>query len=526
MAEENGMGGERVAVIGAGMGGLAAALTLAARGFRVTVLEKADQPGGKMRAVPAGGTLMDGGPTVFTMRWILDELLAEAGFATDEHLRLTPLGVLARHVWDGSDGTFDLAADEQASAEAIARFAGAAEARGFRAFAARAAAIHATLDRTFMRAARPNPLTLVGRAGLSGLTRLWGVSPFAVLWDELGKHFRDPRLRQLFGRYATYCGANPFTAPATLMLIAHVEQRGVWAVEGGMHTLARTLAALAERAGATFRFGAEVAEILVEGGRVAGVRLADGERIAAERVVVNADVAALSAGLFGEAARRAVPDQGRVPRSLSALTWTGLARAEGFPLTRHTVFFSRDYREEFDRIARAQLPSEPTVYVCAQDRGDDGSAPGGPERLLVLVNAPARGDRGQPTREEIERCEQATFALLARCGLKIAWEPGAVRRTGPAEWARLFPATGGALYGRDLAGWRASFQRPGARTRLPGLYLAGGSVHPGPGVPMALMSGRLAASALMADHASMRRFHRAATPGGMSMRSATTEPTA
>ncbi len=518
------MKGERVAVIGAGMGGLAAALTLAARGWTVTVLEKANQPGGKMHAVPAGPTLVDGGPTVFTMRWVLDELLAEAGFATDEHMRLTPLGVLARHVWDGSEGVLDLAANEHATAEAIAHFAGAAEARGFRAFSARAAAIHATLDRTFMRAPRPNPVTLVGRAGLSGLTRLWGVSPFAVLWEELCKYFRDARLRQLFGRYATYCGANPFTAPATLMLIAHVEQRGVWAVEGGMHALARTLAALAECAGATFRFGAEVAEILVDGGRVAGVRLADGERIAADHVVVNADVAALSAGQFGEAVRQAVPDQKRVPRSLSALTWTGLARASGFPLTRHTVFFSRDYRDEFDRIAHGQLPREPTVYICAQDRGDDGTPPGGPERLLVLVNAPARGDRGQPTPEEIERCEQATFALLARCGLQISWEPGAMRRTGPAEWARMFPATGGALYGRDLAGWRASFQRPGAKTRIPGLYLAGGSVHPGPGVPMTLMSGRLAALALMADHASTQRFHKAATLGGMSMRSAMTEP--
>ncbi|MDW8445165.1 MAG: FAD-dependent oxidoreductase [Acetobacteraceae bacterium] len=336
------MGSERVAVIGAGMGGLAAALTLAARGVAVTVLEKGEAPGGKMRAVPAGDTVVDGGPTVFTMRWILDELLAEAGFATDEHLRLTPLRVLARHAWDGSDGLFDLAGCEHATAEAIARFAGPAEARGFRAFAARASAIHETLDRTFMRATRPNPLGLVGRAGVAGLTRLWGVSPFAVLWDELGKHFRDARLRQLFARYATYCGANPFTAPATLMLIAHVEQRGVWAVEGGMHSLARTLAALAERAGATFRFGAEVAEILVEGGRVAGVKLADGERIAAERVVVNADVAALSAGLFGEAARRAVPDQGRVPRSLSALTWTGLARVSGLPAhPAHGVLLAR-----------------------------------------------------------------------------------------------------------------------------------------------------------------------------------------
>jgi len=518
------MRGERVAVIGAGMGGLAAALTLAARGHAVTVLEKADAPGGKMRAVTVGGRILDGGPTVLTMRWVLDELFAEAGFACDEHLRLDPLRVLARHIWDGDGALFDLSADEDETAEAIAHFAGAGEARGFRAFAARARAMYETLDRTFLRAARPNPLTLVGRTGLSGLSRLWGVSPFAVLWDELSVHFRDPRLRQLFGRYATYCGANPFTAPATLMLIAHVEQRGVWAVEGGMQALAATLAGLAELAGAKIHYGAEVTEILVDGGRAAGVRLAGGECVEADAVVANADVAALSAGLFGEAARRAVPDQRRVPRSLSAVTWVGLARAEGFALTRHNVFFSRNYRDEFGRIACGRLPAQPTVYVCAQDRGDEGIGPGGPERLLVLVNAPPGHDRAEPSLQEIEQCEQATFALLARCGLRLTWI--AVQRTGPADWARMFPATGGALYGRDLAGWRASFQRPGAKTRLPGLYLAGGSVHPGPGVPMALMSGRLAASALMADRASTRRFLPAAMPGGTSMRSATTEPTA
>ena len=118
---------------------------------------------------------------------------------------------------------------------------------------------------------------------------MMGISPFTTLWSALGGHFRDPRLRQLFGRYATYCGSSPFSAPATLMLVAHVEQEGVWLVDGGMHRIARALAGLAESKGARFRYGADVARILVENGRTTGVALASGEVLAAGRVVVNAD---------------------------------------------------------------------------------------------------------------------------------------------------------------------------------------------------------------------------------------------
>lgn len=508
---------DRVVVIGAGIGGLAAALLLAARGLAVTVVERAEAPGGKMREVAIGGARIDAGPTVFTMRWVLDEILAEAGARLDDHLTLRPAALLARHAWD--DGaTLDLFADLDRSAEAIGRFAGAAEAEGYRAFCARARAVYGALEHAFLRTSRPSPVALVARAGLGGVRDLLGASPFALLWDALGEHFADPRLRQLFGRYATYSGSSPFAAPATLMLIAHVEQAGVWMVEGGMHRVARVLAALAAARGATFRYGAEAVEILAERGRACGVRLANGERLGADAVVCNADVAAVAAGLFGAAASRALDGTGGAARSLSAVTWTLLAHTSGLPLPRHTVFFAPDYEAEFDAIfARGRLPAEPTVYVCAQDRDDAAAAPDGPERLLVLVNAPPTGDRAPPSPQEIASCEQATFARLARAGLTL--DPAAAPIvTTPAEFARMFPATGGALYGRAVHGWRASFRRPGATTRLPGLVLAGGSVHPGPGVPMAAMSGRLAAAAVLRDLASTRRSLRAAMPGGMSMR--------
>ena len=514
------MGTERVAVIGAGVGGLVAALELASRGLDVTVLERAAAPGGKMREVEVGGTRLDAGPTVFTMRWVFEEIFAAAGASLDEHLTLHPADILARHAWSGGE-RLDLFADVERSADAIGAFAGPAEARGFRTFCARAGRIYRTLDHAFIRSPRPS---LPGLIRGAGVRNLGGISPFTTLWRALGEHFRDLRLRQLFGRYATYCGSSPFLAPATLMLVAHVEQDGVWLVEGGMHQIAAALARLAARHGAQFRYGADVTGIAIAGGRVAGVSLATGERIAADAVVCNADVAALAGGHLGREAVGAVPGVPHSARSLSALTWALAAETEGFPLLRHTVFFSDDYPAEFeDIIRRSRLPAAPTVYVCAQDRNDRGAgAPDGPERLLCLVNAPPTGDSHPFSATEIERCEERTFSQLQRCGLQVRRRPEATVVTTPADFNRLFPGTGGALYGQASHGWAASFQRPGARSRLPGLYLAGGSTHPGPGVPMAALSGRMAAASLLADLASTSQSRRTATLGGMLTRSATT----
>ena len=516
------MQSQRVVVVGAGVGGLSAALALAARGVEVLVLERAAHPGGKMRQVRIGDALLDAGPTVFTMRWVFDELFADAGTQLSDHLSLQPASTLARHAWctpGGAPQQLDLFADLERSVDAIGAFAGAAQARGYRAFCLRAARTYQTLERPFLRGSRPNPVSLAQRVGWRGLPDLARISPFATLWNALGDHFTDPRLRQLFGRYATYCGASPFAAPATLMLVAHVEQDGVWRVHGGMHRVAQVLAQQAAQRGARFRYGAHVDELVVTGGRVCGVKLAGGETLAACAVVFNGDVAALAAGLLGRAAATSSGAAAPAARSLSALTWNLVAPADGFELLRHNVFFGDDCAAEFaDLFARSRLPADPTVYVCAQDRGDaaDPAAPRPqhPQRLLCLVNAPATGDVRAFNPEELALCEQRTFQRLARCGLQLQRRPEDTLMTTPSDFHQMFPATGGALYGQASHGWRASFSRPGSRSRLPGLYLAGGSTHPGPGVPMAALSGRLAASSLLADRASTPRWHPVAMPGG------------
>jgi 1-hydroxycarotenoid 3,4-desaturase len=524
----------RVVVVGAGIGGLVSALLLAARGVQVTLVEASTAPGGKMRQLQVDGAAIDSGPTVFTMRWVFEQILAQAGGSMDDLPTLSPLNVLARHAWKGHPLRLDLHAERERSAAAIGEFAGAAEARRFLGFCDEARRVYQALEGPYIRGARPRLNSLVRDLGPRGLITLAGLGPyglpFASMWQSLGRHFHDARLRQLFARYATYTGSSPWQAPATLMLVAQVELDGVWSVDGGMHAIAQSFAALAGRRGATLRYGAACERILVRNGRVRGVQLAGGEEIAADSVVFNGHPQALVDGLLGDKVTHAVQGLPRAQRSLSALTWSAHTATAGFPLARHNVFFDDDYAGEFSDIFRQRtLPRGGTVYVCAQDRDGRSDtanfAPDTPERLLCLVNAPPDGDRRAFDAQETSPCEQQSLALLRGCGLQIDWKPQQVQLTTPQDFNRLFPATGGALYGQATHGWMSSFQRPGTYTRVPGLYLAGGGVHPGPGVPMAALSGQRAAATLLAHLDSTSRSRRVATSGGTSTPSATTAAT-
>jgi 1-hydroxycarotenoid 3,4-desaturase len=515
----------RAVVVGAGIGGLCAALRLALAGADVTVIEKEPGPGGKIRQVRAGTSMIDAGPTVFTMRDVFDDLFDAAGTSLDEEVNIRPADILARHAWDAG-AALDLFADRERSVDAVGTFAGAEAARGFRAFTAEAKRIHDILERPFLRASKAWPPLLMWRIGLLRLGTLRAIRPYENLWSVLGEHFRDPRLRQLFGRYSTYCGSSPFVAPATLMLIAHVEAKGVWLVDGGMSALAAAIERLARGAGVRFRYDQRVAAIETRNGRASGVRVASGEFFLADAIVANCDPAAIAAGCFGQAARCAVSAYPARQRSLSAFTWAAEACASGRPLVRHNVFFSPDYPAEFGDLAADRPPVSPSVYVCALDRGADAvPAVPGPQRFQIIVNAPANGDAHVYSPGEIEQCSRRMQARLDACGLTLDPVSPPVIAT-PNDFERLCPSTGGALYGRASHGWAASFLRQSARTRTPGLYCAGGSTHPGAGVPMAALSARLAVETLLKDRASIARFHPAAMPGGISTRSAKTAPMA
>ncbi len=488
----------RAIVVGGGVGGLVSSIELARRGIEVVLVERAARVGGKMRQVSVAGRGIDAGPTVMTMRWVLEEIWEAAGGSLEQDLTLKRADLLARHAW-GPGKSLDLFADIEKSVDAIAVFAGRAEANGYRRFCKYAQDIYDSVREPFLRSERPSLTSAMAAFGMLGFQGVKRIDGHRTLWNALSEYFKDPRLLQLFGRYATYCGSSPYAAPATLNVIAHVERDGVYLVEGGMYRIAEALVRLAERLGVIIRCGEHVQEMTTSGGRVSGVKLGSGEILHADVVVCNGDPSALARGFFGTQVQRAVPTP--APRSLSAITWTFVAEPEGdYPLVRHNVLFSSDYAKEFRELFDGRvLPSEPTVYVCAQDRDDQGRAPSGPERFLCLVNAPATGDRNSPSTSEIQRCETAAFSLLSRAGLTFPRYSAPPLVTTPIEFECLFPATGGALYGPVSHGMTSPFNRTTARTKMPGLYLAGGAAHPGAGVPMAALSGRLCAKAVAED---------------------------
>jgi len=465
----------RICIVGAGMGGLTAAMLLAARGLEVVVLEQAECPGGKTRAIPIANGI--------TMRPVFEAIFDAAGASLAAHLELTRMGLLARHHWaDGA--TLDIVDGRAANADAVGRFAGAAAARGYSDFAARAERYFQALEAPFIMAQKPGAMALSANAGLA---RKLGLSALSPLWEGLREHFSDPRLCQVFGRAACYIGASPLLAPATLMMISHIEQMGVWQPRGGIGALIAAMAEVAQARGASLRLGAEVVDLRIEAGRARGVVLAGGEVVAADAVIGNADVAAIAAGRLGQAAARAVAEVPAGKRSFSAITWALPAPLEALPA--QSVFLPDDPTAEFsDLHFRARLPAQPSVQLAAHAQG-----------ATAMVLAPSRADTRPLSPAAIAECGRAAQALMRAAGHFQNLEDTVP--TTPDLFARAYPGTGGALYGQALHGWTTSFARPGAATRLPGFYLCGGGTHPGAGVAMAALSGRRAAERVLEQKA-------------------------
>lgn len=490
---------QKVVVIGAGMGGLSTAIRLANAGLDVQVVDRAPVPGGKMRTFATDAGPSDAGPTVMTMRPVFEELFDSVGATLTDYVTLHREEVLARHWWpDGS--SLDLFASREDSATAVGAFAGAKAEKEFRAFCRRAERLFRAFDAPMMQAAEPSQGALT-REVMTHPWLIFDMAPLKSLWSSLNAQFSDPRLAQLFGRYATYVGGSPFKSPALLGLIWHAEEQGVWRVDGGMHKLARGLHKLAEDKGVTFTFKTRATRIETQGGKAAAVHLEDGTRLPADIVVFNGDPAALHSGLLGGDVRKTVKKGATHPRSLSAYVWSYAAKPHGPEMVHHNVFFCADPHTEFDPIARGHMPEDGTLYICAQDRGS-GKTPQGLERFEIIMNGPPMADGADPTDEEKETCRTRTFETLAKFGLTFDPTPEATWLTTPRQFAKLFPASEGSIYGRSPHGLTASLKRPTARTKLPGLYLAGGGAHPGAGIPMATLSGRHAAAAILTDLAS------------------------
>ena len=486
----------RVVVVGAGVGGLAAAARLAALGHEVTVCEASDEVGGKLGRVERDGFRFDTGPSLVTLPHVFRELFADTGGWPDG-LELTPLEPLTRYRF--SDGTsFDASSDLDEHCARLDAALGKGAGDDWRAFSARAGRIWEASREPFLESALGGPGT-IARLALRQPRDIAAIAPGTSL-RGLGRRFlRDPRLRTYLDRYATYTGSDPRRAPAALAAVPYVEQAyGGWYVPGGLTRLGAAVHDRAVERGARVRLSTRVTRVEVAGGRACGVRLEDGGTLPADVVVANADAASVYGTLVDApaAARRLA----RATPSLSGFVLLLGVEGRTPGLAHHNVLFPADYDAEFDDVfgAQARPVEDPTVYVSAPD--DPAVRPEGSEAWFVLVNAP-RHQAGRPGPGAVdwdapglrEDYADHVLGLLAARGLPVADRVRLREVLSPADLERRTGAVGGAIYGTSSNGAAAAFLRPANRSPVTGLFLVGGSSHPGGGLPLVALSARIVA---------------------------------
>lgn len=482
-----------ITVIGAGLGGLSAAIALAARGRKVTVLEQLDRPGGKMGELTQAGFRWDTGPSVITMRDVFERLFALADRRLEDYVDLVPLHPVTRYFW--RDGlVFDAVLSEAEMRKQIGAFS-PPDAENYSQFMRYAAKLFDTVKEPFLYSRKP---------GLRDLTRLplrdaLKIDALRTMAQSTSATFRDKRLVQLFNRFATYNGSSPYKVPATLNTIAHVElAAGAFYPRGGVYQIAKAYEKLTRELGVDIRYNTPVRRITTKRGRVTGVEIGGntvGEiSLSADAVVCNAD--------YTHARVRLLDAGGgdKLEPSCSGFVLMLGVRGQSPRLAHHNIFFCDDYPREFNDIfARKVAAEDPTLYVCITSKTDPAHAPPGCENWFVLVNAPYLSAAYDWQLHAAEYAALIKRMLARQAGLdprQIVVE----KILTPADLQQRYGGNRGAIYGFSSNSMSAAFQRPDNRDRkLRGLYYASGSAHPGGGVPLVTLSGMAAAGCVLDD---------------------------
>ncbi|MFI5957024.1 phytoene desaturase family protein [Cryptosporangium sp. NPDC051539] len=483
-----------IVVIGAGVGGLAAAARLAASGHRVTVCERAPDVGGKLGLRERGGFRFDTGPSLVTMPQVFEDLFRETGDPIGTVLDLVPLDPIARYRF-GDGTTLESCADPFEFRRRIDDAFGRGAGSDWAAFWKRAERIwHATYE-PFLASALDGPRTLARYS--TRLTDLATIAPGRTLRGLARSYLKDPRLQQFVERYATYTGSDPRKAPAALASVPYAELAyGGWYLRGGLRTLADALLARCGEHGVKVRLSTEVTRITADARGATGVLLADGGRLPADVVVANADAAHVYRDLI------AVPSSLRSLRrttpSLSGFVLLLALRGTTPGLAHHNVLFPPGaYDAEFDHVFGdpGRPVPDPTLYLSVPD--DPGVRPDGHEAVFLLVNAARHGvGRGAVdwrTPGLADRYADDLLQRLAERGHDVRDRVLFREIVTPADLEAKTHAIGGAIYGTSSNGARAAFLRPANRSVVPGLFLVGGSSHPGGGLPLVTLSARIVA---------------------------------
>ena len=487
-------------VIGAGLGGLATAARLQSAGYQVTVFDRREGPGGKAYTQAIGPYRFDTGPSLLTLLPVFERLFRDVGRDLHDYLTVEPLQEICRYYWPDGVATRTVAG-AAALAERLQHDLAEPADNTLR-FLRHCERIWDITTPLFLHRSLHEFATYRGATFWRSMLRLWRIDPLRTLAEAVDACFVTPHARQLFKRYATYNGSDPFKTPATLATIVHAEYGlGAWSVRGGIYRIPRALERVARELGVAFVYNSPVEAIVTQGERVRGVRVGDrGYR--ADVVVSNADVRTTYEHLLHDAdAPRNRRYRELEPSSSGLVLYLGVGRGSD-RMGLHTIAFSGDYRREFDAIFRRDTcPEDPTLYINITSKGgapDD--APNGAENWFVLVNAPAA--RGQDWEREYTRVRaRALERLSAVVGWNVSDHIEAEDRLLPTDIERLTASRFGSLYGISSNTARAAFLRhPNRSRRYRGLYFVGGSAHPGGGMPLVVLSAQITA-ALIARHA-------------------------
>ncbi|GAA2264144.1 phytoene desaturase family protein [Streptomyces amakusaensis] len=496
---------DHVVVVGAGLSGLACALHLLGAGRRVTVVERDGGPGGLAGRVRLGGYEIDTGPTVLTMPHLADEAFAAVGDSLTSHVALTPLHPAYRACF--ADGTaLDVHTDGAAMEDEVRRFAGPAEAAGYRALRTWLERLYRAQMRRFIDTNFDSPLQLLH----PDLARLAALGGFGRLEGRIGRFLSDPRLRRVFSFQALYAGVAPARALAAYAVIAYMDAvAGVWFPRGGMHALPRGMAAAAARAGADLRWSAEVTALERSGDRIRAVRLASGERIPCDAVVLTCGLPA-AYGLLGRAPRRPV----RLRHSPSAVvlhagtdrTWPGLAH--------HTLSFGAAWEDTFEELTGSgRLMSDPSLLITRPTTHDPGLAPPGRHLHYVLAPCPNTdvGPSGPQWRDLGPRYRDSLVAELERRGLEgFAASVRQELLVTPLDWTAQGHAGGSPFSVSHTFAQTGPFRPRNLVRGVDNVVLAGCGTTPGVGIPTVLISGKLAAARVTGPPRAPRPYARPA----------------
>lgn len=484
---------KKAIIIGSGIGGLAAAVRLALKGYAVQVLEANAYPGGKLSEINLDGYRFDAGPSLFTMPELVNELFELAGKQPSDYFTYQQLQTNCHYFYEDGLRLHAFANRERLLAEFETKTDD--DRHTIAAALDKSRELYEILAELFMYRSMHHVSTYLNRRAFHAYTRLHKLDFFRTMHRANETRFKDPRVTQLFDRYATYNGSDPYQTPATLNIIPHLEfNQGAFFPDKGMHDITMSIFALAKELGVDFQFSQPVERILIERMRATGV-VSGGDRIMADVVVSNMDIV--------NTYRKLMPDVKppelllKQPKSSSALIFYWGIRQAFDELDLHNIFFSKDYKSEFQHIFRqGDISDDPTVYVNITSKHKADDAPQGCENWFTMINVP--NNTGQDWDALIDKARMSVIGKLSRMlGREIKPLIACEAILDPRTIESRTSSSLGALYGNSSNNKYAAFLRHANFSRkYKNLYFCGGSVHPGGGIPLSLLSAKIMAKEL------------------------------